>query len=246
MARVLVTGSAGAIGVPVCRELARRGHQVRGLDRVPTPELADSVVIELEDRAGVRDALRGMDHVVHLAAQPDDADFSLLAGPNVIGLFHVLDAACQERVRRVVLASSIQVIGRWWRQEQAEPLSTEAAAPMNHYALTKIWAERMGEMYARCYGLSVIVARVAFMVRNPAEARRMQEGALFDMYLSRRDVARFFALAVEAQGIDFAVLYAVGVGGEKRVDMDAARRSIGFEAQDRWPEGLGFDVPDGG
>ncbi len=245
MSRVLVTGSAGAIGLPVCRELARRGHEVRGLDRVRTPELEDSVSVELEDRAGVREAMRGVDCVVHLAAEPNDADFAILAGPNVLGLFHVLDGARQEGVRRVVLASSIQALGKWWSQERAEPALAADSSPLNHYALTKVWAEQMGEMYSRCYGLSVIAVRVAFMVRNLEEALRLRQQRLFDVYLSRGDVGRFFALSVEARGVDFAVLYAVGRGGERLLDMEAPRRLIGFEAADRWPDGLGFEVPEG-
>jgi nucleoside-diphosphate-sugar epimerase len=41
--KILVTGSAGTVGRPVCDELGRRGHAVRGFDRAPTPELADAV-----------------------------------------------------------------------------------------------------------------------------------------------------------------------------------------------------------
>jgi len=241
MARVLVTGAAGAIGQPVCEELLQRGHHVRGLDRARTPGLEDFVVADLADRVGVLGAMRGVDSVVHLAAEPDDADFAILVGPNVLGLFHVLDAARKLGVRRIVLASSVQTLGRWWEREQ--PATATDSNPVNHYALTKIWAEQMGEMYARCYGLSVIAARVAFMVRSPAEALRLARAKLFDSYLSRGDVGRFFAQAVEATGIDFAVLYAVSRGGERVLDMEPARRLLGFEARDRWPEGLGFDLP---
>jgi uronate dehydrogenase len=245
VALVLVTGSAGAIGQPVCQELIRRGHRVRGLDRLRTPGVEDSVVADLADRAGVREALRGADAVVHLAAEPNDADFSILASPNVLGLFHVLDGARQEGVRRVALASSIQVLGKWWDKERPHPASTSVAAPTNHYALTKVWAEQMGEMYARCYGLSVLAVRVAFMVRNVEEALRLRQKELFDVYLSRGDVGRFFAHAIEAADVPFAVFYAVGVGGERLLDMEPARRLLAFEARDRWPEGLGFEIPDG-
>ncbi|HWO13498.1 MAG TPA: NAD(P)-dependent oxidoreductase [Polyangiaceae bacterium] len=242
MATIVVTGSAGAIGRPVCDELLCRGYHVRGFDRSPTPSLSDSVVADLVDRAAVRAALRGADAVVHLAAEPDDADFALLEGPNVRGLFHVLDAARQEQVRRVVLASSIQVLGKWWVRAP-RPASSEDALPVNHYGLTKLWAEQMGEMYARVYGLSVIAARIAFMVRNPDEARRLAQLELYDTYLSRGDAARFFVAAIEAPAVDFAVLYAVGLGGERLFDMDATARLIGFEPRDRWPDGLGFPAP---
>lgn len=243
MAKVLVTGSAGAIGQPVCAELLRRGHHVRALDRVGTPGVEDARVVDLVDRQGVRAAAQGVDCIVHLAAHPDEADFSLLEGPNVRGLFHVLDAARQEGVRRVVLASSIQALGNWWDMSRGAPAAPRDGLPSNHYALTKVWAEHMGEMYARCFGLGVLAVRIAFMVRNPAEALRLEQNKVFDSYLSRADAGRFFALAVEAPSIDFAVVYAVGAGGERVFDMEPARRLLGFEARDRWPEGLGFERP---
>jgi nucleoside-diphosphate-sugar epimerase len=242
MATIVVTGAAGAIGRPACDELLRRGHHVRGFDRTPTPWLDDAVAGDLLDREAVRAAVRGADSVVHLAAEPDDADFSVLEGPNVTGLFHVLDAARREGLSRVVLASSIQVLGTWW-EPGARPASTAYAAPINHYGLTKVWAEQMGEMYARVYGLSVIAARIAFMVRSPEEARRLARRRLFDTYLSRGDVGRFFAAAIEAPAVDFAVLYAVGAGGERLFDMEPTARLLGFAPRDRWPEGLGFAPP---
>ena len=200
-------------------------------------------MVDLTDRAGVRAATSGVDSVVHLAAEPNDADFSILAGPNVLGLFHVLDAAREQGVRRVVLASSIQVLGNWSNTQRRAPASTLEASPVNHYALTKLWAEQMGEMYSRCHGLEVLAVRVAFMVRNAEEALRLKQGKLFDVYLSRGDVGRFFADAIEAPPAGYAVLYAVGRGGERLFDMEPARRLLGFEARDRWPEGLGFEVP---
>ena len=110
--KVLVTGSAGTVGRPVCEALARRGHAVRGFDRAPTPELADAVVADLADGEAVRAAVRGIDAVVHLAAQPVEAPFAELVGPNVVGLYNVMDAAREEGVRRIVLASSMMVVSR--------------------------------------------------------------------------------------------------------------------------------------
>jgi nucleoside-diphosphate-sugar epimerase len=237
--KVLVTGSAGIIGCPVVAALALRGHAVRGFDRRPTPGLADAFVADLADEAAVREAVRGMEAVVHLAAQPDEAPFAELVGPNVIGLYHVMNAAREASVRRLVLASSIMVVKR----ERGMIARTDQARPANHYAVTKLFAEQMGELYARAFGMSVIAARIGWVVRTPEEARRMQELAIPDMYLSRADAGRFFVAAVEAEGISFAVLYAASRGGERVFEVEPTRRLLGYEPRDRWPEGLPFDLP---
>src|SRR5688500_2012310 len=108
-AHVLVTGSAGAIGRPVCAELLARGHRVRGFDRAPTPNVPAAAVADIADNAAVRRAAEGVDAIVHLAAAVNDADFlDVLLRPNVMGLFNACDAARRVGVRRLVLASSIQ------------------------------------------------------------------------------------------------------------------------------------------
>lgn len=238
--RVLVTGAAGAIGKPVCDTLSARGHQPRAFDRVPTPGVSDARVGTIEDREAVASACQDMDAVIHLAGITDDAPFPELVPPNVLGPFHVLDAARSQGIQRVVLASSVQVVA----SAAVQGMRTgDHAAPRNHYALTKLWVERMGEMYARGFGMSVIAARIGWMVRNVAEAHAITRRGFFHSYISRRDCADFLTLAVERTGIDFAVLYAIGADGHELFDLEAPRRLLGYEPKDAWPRGLPFAWP---
>jgi uronate dehydrogenase len=239
--KVLVTGSAGTVGLPLCDELARRGHEVRGLDRRATPGLADAAVADIADAAAVRDAVRGVDAVVHLAAQPHDVPFPELIGPNVVGLYNVLAAARDERVRRLVVASSMMVVSGW--KDVKRPAGVADRAPVNHYSLTKLWAEEMAELYARRFGVSTVVVRLGWMVRNLDEARHMRKLGIYDCYVSRADGARCFAAAVEVAGVEFEIVYAASIGGERVFDMEPARRLLGYEARERWPEGLPFPLP---
>jgi hypothetical protein len=83
------------------------------------------------------------------------------------------------------------------------------------------------------------------MVRNEREAARLIRARAFRRYLSRADAARFFACAVEAEEVKFAVLYAVGPEGDTSVDLASARRLIGYAPEDAWPNGLPFEPPPG-
>ncbi len=205
--RVLVTGSTGAIGEPLARHLLERGHAVRGFARRPSPGLEDYVMGDLNDRDAVRRAVEGTDTVVHLGAYPNPADFmEVLLQPNVVGLYYVCEAAVEFGVKRLVLASSVQVISG--HRGLGRPVKVkDGPAPTNHYALTKAWAELAGDMYARVHNLSVISVRIGWLPRNTGQARRLA---------ASRPV------------------------GTARMDLEAARRVIGYEPQDRWPEGLPF------
>jgi uronate dehydrogenase len=236
---VLVTGSSGAIGRPVCAELAMHGDVVRGFDHMPGEEPHELYLADIQNANQVRQAMRGMDAVVHLAANPADAPFPELVGPNILGLYNVLDAARSEGVRRVVLASSVQVAGS--RSERRQ--SADRRAPKNHYALTKVLAEDMGAMYAERFHLDVIAARIGWMVRDEREARRMRETRMFHIYVSPQDIARFFYAAAHAEFRGFTVLWAVGPDGRERFDLESANSLIGYEPRDAWPQGLDFAMP---
>jgi nucleoside-diphosphate-sugar epimerase len=238
---VLVTGSAGRIGRAVVRELRARGHAVRGFDLVPTPGLDASVVGDLTDDAAVRRAVEGTSAVVHLAATPDDDDFlTTLLPNNVVGVYHVLEAARRAGVRRLVLASSGQVV--WW-QRQTGPLPIRVdvqPTPRHWYAATKVFLEAAGRAFAESHGLSVVAVRLGWCPRTPEQAREIAatEWAQ-DVYLSPRDAGRFFACAVEAPAdVRFAVVYACSRPARQTLyDLGPARQLLGYEPRDTWPQG---------
>jgi nucleoside-diphosphate-sugar epimerase len=239
---VLVTGSAGWIGRAVCAELIARGHRVRGFDHARSPALGDAVVGDVASPGDVAGALEGMDTVVHLAATPDEADFltSLLPN-NVVGLYHVLEAARLARLARVILVSS----GQLYRGHDGPLPITSATptAPRNWYALTKVLTEAAGQVYAHAYGLDVVVVRPGWVPRNPAHAAELAASAHGkDSYLSPGDAGRGFAAAVEAEGLPRYTLVHVTSRPLRvaRYDLEPARRLLGYEPRDRWPDGLGF------
>ena len=242
--RVLVTGASGAIGTPVCRHLHERGHRVRGFSLEPHPDLEDSVVGDLSDFDAVRAAVAGVDTIIHLGAYPDEADFiDELLEPNVRGLYHVCAAAVEAGVSRLVLASSPQVISGI--HKEGVIAIEDGAAPVNHYALTKVWAEEMGRMYARVHDLSVILARIGWFPRNTSEAISLTGYSRGQsVYLSHTDAERFFERCVESAAPapgEAVTMFAISrPGGERRLDMRASQEILGYEPQDTWPEGLPF------
>jgi uronate dehydrogenase len=245
--RVLVTGSTGAIGAPLTTHLTARGHHVRGFARRPSTGLSDYVVGDLNDRDAVFRAANGVDTIIHLGAYPNPADFmDVLLQPNVVGLYYVLEAAIAQSVRRIVLASTVQVIsGHAFRDRPVHV--TDGPAPTNHYALSKVWAEAAGSMYARVHGLSVISARIGWFPRNTGECIRlasMEGGA--DLFFSHNDANRFFERCVEsespARGMSVVLHAQSRPVNIARMDVAEATEVIGYVPQDTWPGGLPFPV----
>lgn len=124
---VLITGGAGFIGRFVCKELLRRGHKVRVLDSLieqvhgDTDRPADlDPEVELV-RADVRNsdavtrALKGVDSVIHLAAEVGVGQ-SMYAverytSVNDVGTAVLTEKLIDNPVRRIVTASSMSIYG---------------------------------------------------------------------------------------------------------------------------------------
>ena len=238
---VLVTGSAGRIGQAVVAELIRRGQRVRGFDRHPTPGASDRVVGDLGDFARLLRAVTGVDTVIHLAATPDDDEFeSQLVPANVIGLHHVLEAARQGGVRRLMLASTGQV--NWWQQREGPwPIRAEdPVTPRLWYAATKVFLEAAGRAYAKSFGLKVLVVRLGWCPRTPEQVAEIAASQLTrDIYLSPGDAGRFFAEAVERPDWpEFAIVFAASQPIEiARFDLARTKALLGWAPAERWPQG---------
>jgi nucleoside-diphosphate-sugar epimerase len=250
-ALILVTGSSGRIGQAVVRELQRRGWRVRGFDLVPTPNLQDMVVGTLTDPAAIARAMQGVRTLIHLAATPDDDDFLKCIVPNnIIGVHHVLEAAQAVGVRRMILASSGQVV--WYdRLRVNHPLDVEVQpTPRYWYAAAKMFLEGAGRAFHEKFGMEVIVVRLGWCPRTKEQIEEIrQTDWAQDVYLSPNDAGRFFACAAEAPGpIGYQVVYATSKPVRwARYDLEPTQRLLGFEPQEQWPQGieivLGVRIP---
>lgn len=238
MAHVLVTGSAGRVGGAAYLALTQRGHTVRGFDLARSAHAPDAIQGDIARFDQIRAATDGVDTVIHCAATPVDDHFAgKLLPNNIIGVYHVLEAAREAGVRRVILASTGQVVmghtGPW-------PLTPEMpVSPRNWYGAAKVLAEAAGQIYAFEHGMSVIVVRLGWCPRDKAHAEELA-GDTFgqDVYLSAADAGRFFIAAVEAPThIKYCIVFATSRPvRETRFDLTAAQ-TLGYQPHDMWPQG---------
>jgi uronate dehydrogenase len=241
MSLILVTGSSGRIGKAVVQELQSRGQAVRGFDRVATPGLADMIVGTLTSEADIRSAMKSVTTVIHLAATPDDADFLAEIVPNnIVGVYHIFEEAVKAGVKRLIVASSGQVV--WYQRMTGPiPISTDVQpTPRYWYAAAKMFLEAAGRSFAEKFGVEVIAVRLGWCPRTPEQVAeiRAEEWAQ-DVYLSPRDAGRFFACAVDANLADkFNVVYATSKPKNALYDLEVTRRLVGFEPSESWPQGI--------
>jgi UDP-glucose 4-epimerase len=175
----LVTGGGGFIGSRLVGALLGRGHKVRVLDNFSSgvPDnlaaVADKIELcvgELDDLDFVRRVTRGTEVVFHQASPTGPALQSPGAAeaPAVdLGALHVLMAAHEARVRRVIYASSLRVYGA------APPLPVEENGPLhpnNLYAVAKLAGEEACLTHASLYGLETVRLRYCnvYGPRQPA------------------------------------------------------------------------------
>ena len=212
---------------------------MRAFDVRKSPGVDDARVGDISDVSQIGKVLTGIDIVVHLAATPDEDDFmNKLLPNNIVGIHNVLESARQSQVRRVILASTGQVVmgheGPW-------PITPEMPfSPMNWYAAAKVMAEVAGQFYSRVHGLSVIVARLGWCPRDKQHAAELAEDEFGkDVYLSPRDAGRFFVCATEApKDVKHCAVFVTSKHVDKvRYDPSAAKDLLGFTPQDTWPEG---------
>jgi uronate dehydrogenase len=243
--RVVITGAAGQVGRCAVRGLAAQGHRVLAVDLVNNPPegAAEFRQVDITDPVALDAAFKGQEVVIHLAAIPNDADFmSKLLSANYIGLYQVFEAARRAEVQRLITISSSQVV--FGHNLELELVGVDAAyAPLNQYAVSKITMEEMGRLYARRYGMQVLVVRPGWLPTSAGDMASIGRSARTrNFYLSHNDAERFFAAAVacdKLQRPDFRVVYAQSRGEDESIGLDRAPalELLGYAGQDLWPAG---------
>jgi len=202
--RILLTGGAGFIGTALARRLVD-DNQVVIYDNGHRNALSDTDLLthpnlhliwgDVLDFEGVRNAIRGCQLVVHLAAIAG-VD-TVLAMPvmtmkvNIIGTYHVLEAALQETgIERFIDFSTSEVFGTYaYRVQEGDVTSLGAVGEARWtYAVSKLATEHMAHNYYKQYGLPVSSIR-PFNIYGPGQ---VGEGAIH----------RFIVRALQAQDLE--------------------------------------------
>ena len=187
--RILITGGAGFIGSNLAHSALARGDEVVVLDDLSTgfsENLEDGIEFiegSITDVEIVRQAIRGVDSVVHLAAAravSQSVEHPIeTTDVNVGGTMNVLVAARDEGVRRLVLASSSSVYGG---ADALPTPETHPTAPRSPYAVCKLATEHFASVFWSLYGLETVSLRF-FNVFGPRQRPDSQYAAVIPLFI---------------------------------------------------------------
>jgi NAD dependent epimerase/dehydratase len=186
MKAVLITGSDGFIGSHLTEELVKKGYRVRAftyynsfntwgwLDTFSKDILNEIEIFQgdVRDPNGVREAMRGIDEVYHLAAliaipysyhSPDT-----YVDTNIKGTLNVLQAARDLGTGRILITSTSEVYGTAQYVPIDEKHPYQGQSP---YSATKIGADRLAESFYRSFNMPITIVR-PFNAYGPRQSAR--------------------------------------------------------------------------
>jgi nucleoside-diphosphate-sugar epimerase len=188
--RVFISGGAGFIGSHLCERLVQvnelvvydNGHRnaLVHTDLLDHPHVT-FVQGDVLDQSKVAGSVAGCDVVIHLAAIAGiDSVIKkpiVTMGVNLMGTYHVLEAASQDGgVERFLDFSTSEVYGPYVYRADEGGLTTQGPVGEMRwtYAVSKLAAEHLAHCYYEEYGLPVVTVR-PFNVYGP---RQVGEGAI--------------------------------------------------------------------
>jgi nucleoside-diphosphate-sugar epimerase len=236
MRTTLVTGASGFVGSRLAEELLASGESIRAMVRNPfqgetwRQRGVDVIVGDIRDANAVRRAVQGVDVVQHCAAAVGSHYTGReIRETNLGGVRRLLEEARGASVSRVVLLSSVNVLGSVSLDPAIEELpcrrSNDPAADV------KIEAERLALAVANGPGPEVVILRPGFIYgpgdpgNLPRIIRALRRGK-FAYIGSRDNVIPIVHVGDVVQAMLLAV-QAPGVGGRIYQITDGTRTTIG-------------------
>jgi nucleoside-diphosphate-sugar epimerase len=236
--RIIFTGGSGKAGQYAVQHLVEHGYHVLNLDTKPldNPSVR-TLITDITDSGQVFNALSStielhefapslrppkIDAVVHFAAiprimlVPDNEVFRI----NTMGTYNVIEAATKLGIPKVIIASSETTYGLVFANEPRDPKylpldEDYPVDPMDSYALSKICNERTAHAFAQRNGTDIYALRIGNVIepheyakfpeffKNPEGRKRITWS-----YIDARDLGQIVRLAIEKDGLGYAVFNA--------------------------------------
>jgi UDP-glucose 4-epimerase len=194
--KAIVTGGAGFIGSHIAEELANKGYHVIVIDDLSTGKLANIEPLlkkgavefvrgSITDLPLLQKLFKGITYVFHeaaIASVPQSLENPLASHEvNVTGTLNVLLAARDNKVKKVVYASSCAIYGNEPTLPKREDMAPDPQSP---YAVNKLAAEYYCEVFHRVYGLPTVALRY-FNVYGPRQDPDSQYAAVIPKFIQK-------------------------------------------------------------
>jgi len=248
--RIVVTGAAGRLGSEACGELLAKGHEVIATDMVAAKDQDFPVrIVNLLDEKAVITELTGAEAIVHLANHTTYVNKhpATVYIENVTMNYHIARLAVESKTRRVIFASSVQVVSGEDEKERATNLLRPAyvpadgnlpAIPRNAYSLSKEAGEQTLRYLDRTHGISGVAIRFPFLWADRGSLNFTYHKAdEFFSWLSYRDGARLISAVLSRKLPGFRIYFPAALRPLNDLSMEENLR--------RHYEGVPRRIPDG-
>lgn len=200
--RLLLTGAAGGLGRALRPRLTALTRTLRLSDITDAPDAAAGVEwmkVDLANGAAVHELLRDVDAVVHLGAVSVEAPFEPIMQANILGVFHLYEAARRHGVRRIVFASSNHVTGFYRQGERID--ANAPLRPDSYYGVSKAFGEQFSRFYFDRYGIETVCLRIGSSFPQARERRSLV------IWLSYDDLFELVRCALVTPNVGHTIVY---------------------------------------
>ncbi|WP_327237174.1 NAD(P)-dependent oxidoreductase [Streptomyces sp. NBC_01317] len=224
---VLLTGAAGGLGTLMRGLLPAYGYELRLFDSRPVEGEPDALTADLADKDALREAVDGVDAIIHLAGISLEASFDKILKANIEGTYNLYEAARAAGIPRTVFASSNHAVGFTPRPQGDDPLIPvdTPRRPDTYYGLSKCFGEDLAQLYWDLHGMETVSVRIGSCFAEPASVR------MLSVWMSPADGARLFHAALTAEDVGHTVVYGSSANTRLWWDLSGAR-ALGYDPQD--------------
>ncbi len=223
---ILMTGAAGGLGQAMRGRLKANCRVLRLSDRVPMAPAQSGeewVQADLADAQSVHDMVRGCQAIVHFGGVSTEQPWAPILQANIIGAYHLYEAARAHGVQRIVFASSNHVMGYYRQSEVVDALSPPR--PDGLYGLSKAFGEDLSRLYFDRHGIETACVRIGSSFPEPKDRRMLAT------WLSYDDLHRLITACLTTPVLGHSIIYGTSNNSVSWYDNRHARH-IGFVPQD--------------